>query len=149
MLFRSPGKTADPDRTPGPDDTPEPGETADPDKPQEPTSTPNTPDDSTVTEVDLSSAEALLSMEKGRNTIVLTATAKDKDGNSLESLNVTWTSDDENVAVVKEGMVTAAGGGTARITATVNNVTSQPCTVTVDAVKPVITKAKISDSKTF
>ena len=144
-----PEETSDPDRTPGPDDTPEPGETADPDKSQEPTPTPNNPDDSTVTEVNVSAAEALLSMEKGRNTIVLTATAKDKDGNSLESLNVTWTSDDENVAVVKEGMVTAAGGGTARITATVNNVTSQPCTVTVDAVKPVITKAKISDSKTF
>ncbi len=144
-----PGKTADPDRTPGPDDTPEPGETANPDKPQEPTSTPNTPDDSTVTEVDLSSAEALLSMEKGRNTIVLTATAKDKDGNLLDNQTITWTSDNENVAAVKDGIVTAAGDGIAHITATVNNVTSKPCVVTVDTEKPVITKAKLSDGKSF
>lgn len=144
-----PGETSVPDRTPGPDDTPEPGETADPDKSQEPTPTPNTPGDSTVTEVVLSTSKALLGMEKGKNTIVLTATAKDKDGNSLENLNVTWTSDDESVAAVNEGMVTAAGGGTARITATVNNVTSKPCTITVDAIKPVITEALLSDSKTF
>ena len=80
-----PGETADPDRTPGPDGTPKPGETADPDKSQEPTSTPNTPDDSTITEVVLSASEVLLGMEKGRNTITLTATAKDKDGKPLDT----------------------------------------------------------------
>ncbi len=150
-----PGETADPDRTPGPDETagpdgtPKPGETADPDKSQEPTSTPNTPDDSTITEVVLSASEVLLGMEKGRNTITLTATAKDKDGKPLDTQAVIWFSDDENVAVVKEGTVTAAGSGTAHITATINNVTSKPCTITVDAEKPFIKEAELSDSKTF
>ncbi|MCI8363831.1 MAG: hypothetical protein HFG34_02625 [Eubacterium sp.] len=150
-----PEETTDPDRTPNPnetadpDSTPDPSETADPDKSQEPTSTPDTPDDSTVTEVLLSTSKALLGMEKGKNTITLTAAAKDKDGNSLENLNVTWTSDDESVATVNNGIVTAVGGGTAHITAAVNNITSKPCTVTVDAEKPVIKEAELSDGKTF
>ncbi len=150
-----PEETTDPDRTPNPnetadpDSTPDPSETADPDKSQEPTSTPDTPDDSTVTEVLLSTSKALLGMEKGKNTITLTAAAKDKDGNSLENLNVTWTSDDESVAAVNNGIVTAVGGGTAHITATVNSINSKPCTVTVDAEKPIIKEAELSDGKTF
>lgn len=150
-----PEETADPDRTPvpgetaEPDRTPNPGETAEPDKSQEPTSTPDTPGDSTVTEVVLSASEALLGMEKGKNTITLTAAATDKDGNPLENQIVTWVSDNENVATVKEGTVTAVGGGTAHITATVNNLTSKPCTITVDAEKPVIKEAELSDGRTF
>lgn len=149
VVTEDPADTPEPADTPDPDRTPGPGETADPDKSQEPTSTPDIPDDSTVTEVDLSAAEALLSMEQGRNTIVLTATAKDKNGNSLDNQTITWTSDNENVAAVKDGIVTAAGDGTAHITATVNNVTSQPCTVTVDTKKPFIESAELSDGRTF
>ncbi len=149
VVTEDPADTPEPADTPDPDRTPGPGETADPDKSQEPTSTPDIPDDSTVTEVDLSAAEALLSMEQGRNTIVLTATAKDKNGNSLDNQTITWTSDNENVAAVKDGIVTAAGNGTAHITATVNHVTSQPCTVTVDTKKPFIESAELSDGRTF
>lgn len=149
VVTEDPADTPEPADTPDPDRTPGPGETADPDKSQEPTSTPDIPDDSTVTEVDLSAAEALLSMEQDRNTIVLTATAKDKNGNSLDNQTITWTSDNENVAAVKDGIVTAAGDGTAHITATVNNVTSQPCTVTVDTKKPFIESAELSDGRTF
>ena len=149
VVTEDPADTPEPADTPDPDRTPGPGETADPDKSQEPTSTPDIPDDSTVTEVDLSAAEALLSMEQGRNTIVLTATAKDKNGNSLDNQTITWTSDNENVAAVKDGIVTAAGDGTAHITATVNHVTSQPCTVTVDTKKPFIESAELSDGRTF
>ena len=149
VVTEDPADTPEPADTPDPDRTPGPGETADPDKSQEPTSTPDIPDDSTVTEVDLSAAEALLSMEQDRNTIVLTATAKDKNGNSLDNQTITWTSDNENVAAVKDGIVTAAGDGTAHITATVNHVTSQPCTVTVDTKKPFIESAELSDGRTF
>ena len=149
VVTEDPADTPEPADTPDPDRTPGPGETADPDKSQEPTSTPDIPDNSTVTEVDLSAAEALLSMEQGRNTIVLTATAKDKNGNSLDNQTITWTSDNENVAAVKDGTVTAAGDGTAHITATVNHVTSQPCTVTVDTKKPFIESAELSDGRTF
>ena len=149
VVTEDPADTPEPSDTPDPDKTPVPGETADPDKSQEPTSTPDIPDDSTVTEVDLSAAEALLSMEQGRNTIALTATAKDKNGNSLDNQTITWTSDNENIAAVKDGIVTAAGDGIAHITATVNHVTSQPCTVTVDTKKPFIESAELSDGRTF
>lgn len=149
VVTNDPADTAEPDKTADPDGTPIPDETTAPDKSQEPASTPNTPDDSVVSEVVLNSSESLLGMEKGRNTIALTATAKDKDGNPLENPTVIWTSDNENVAAVNEGLVTAAGNGTAHITATVNNVTSKPCTVTVDAEKPFITKAELNDGRTF
>lgn len=149
VVTEEPTDTPEPEDTSKPDTTSSPNETADPDKSQEPTFTPNTSDDSTVTEVVLSTSEALLGMEKGRNTITLTATAKDKDGKPLENQAVTWTSDDKSVAAVKEGIVTAAGSGTAHIIATVNNVTSKPCTIIVDAEKPIIKEAELSDGKTF
>lgn len=44
--------------------------------------------------------------------------------------NVTWTTSDKNIAVVKGGKVTGKGNGTTTITATANNV-STTCTVTV------------------
>lgn len=149
VVTDEPADTPEPEDTSKPDTTSSPNETAGPDKSQEPTSTPNTSDDSTVTEVVLSTSEALLGIEKGRNTITLTATAKDKDGKPLENQAVTWTSDDKSVAAVKEGIVTAAGSGTAHIIATVNNVTSKPCTITVDAEKPFIKEAELGDGKTF
>ena len=45
--------------------------------------------------------------------------------------DVTWTSSDEDVAIVEDGLVTAVGGGKAKITATTHNKKKATCTVTV------------------
>ena len=79
-----------------------------------------------VTGVTLSQTEAMLAVGE---TVTLTATvipdyAADK---------VTWSSSDEAVATVKDGMVTAKGEGTATITvSSVDGTQSATCAVTVD-----------------
>ncbi len=75
----------------------------------------------------LSFDKTTLSMYPGR-TIKLKAIAEPVGGN----LNgMTWTSDNENVATVDGGTVTAIGAGTATITGTTSNGKSAQCVVTV------------------
>ncbi len=75
----------------------------------------------------LSLDKTTLSLYPGR-TVKLKAIAKPVGGN----LNgMTWTSDNENVATVDGGTVTAIGTGTATITATTSNGKSAQCVVTV------------------
>ena len=56
-------------------------------------------------------------------TVQLTAIAEDADGNTVEGKEFSWTSSDGTVASVSaSGLVTAAGNGTATITATTDSV---------------------------
>ena len=149
--------TAKPEETPGadgsaiPDTTPGADESEKPDETEKPSGAPEeTPGgDFVVSEVVLSETEALLGVTEGKNSVTLTAEVRDQDGEPVENADVTWTSDDEDVAVVSDGIVEAVQGGTANITASVNGVTSQPCVVTVDDQRPVIEGAVLSDYKTF
>ena len=67
---------------------------------------------------------------KEGETVTLTATVKPTDATDK---TVTWTSSDEKVATVKDGVVTAVAAGEATITAKAGDKTAA-CTVTVKAV---------------
>ena len=76
-----------------------------------------------------------------------TAVAMTIDSMVVEDVDFTWMSDDTEVATVDEtGLVTAVAAGTAMITATGNDVTSMPATVTVEESPPVIDSVEIVDA---
>ena len=83
------------------------------------------PDDIPATSVTM--APATLSLVEGE-TATLTATVKP----AYTTDTVEWTSSDESVATVADGLVTAVGPGTATITAAAGGV-SDTCAVTVEA----------------
>ena len=67
-------------------------------------------------------------------TAQLSATAKDANGNTLSGRTATWSSDDNAVATVDaNGLVTAVGAGSAKVTATIDGV-SASATITGAAV---------------
>lgn len=90
-----------------------------------------------VTEVTLNSTT--LSLNIG-DMATLTATVKPDKSNKKK---VTWTSDDEAVASVVDGKVTAKSKGTAKITATVEGKTAT-CTVTVKDVSETVSVSSVS-----
>ena len=63
--------------------------------------------------------------------VTLSATLSPEGANS----KLTWKSNDENVAIVNDGVVTGMGEGTATITVTTSTGFSDTCIVTVNAVK--------------
>jgi uncharacterized protein YjdB len=70
-------------------------------------------------------------LESLGETVQLTATASDAEGNTIADKVFTWESSDESVATVSDsGLVTAVANGTATITATVDGV-SGSATITV------------------
>jgi hypothetical protein len=74
------------------------------------------PPDPTPAAVEITPEEALL--EEIGETIALEATVFDEDDEIIADAEVTWSSDDEDVATVdEEGVVEAVGVGTATITA--------------------------------
>lgn len=76
-----------------------------------------------------------------------TAVAMTADGMVVDDVDFTWMSDDTDVATVDEtGLVTAVAAGTAMITATGNDVTSMPATITVEESAPVIDRVEIVDA---
>lgn len=87
-----------------------------------------------VTGVTLDKASA--SLEVG-NTVTLTATVAPSDATNKA---ITWSSDDETVATVEEGVVTAVAAGNATITVTTEDGSkTATCSVTVNAAQPKIT----------
>lgn len=78
-----------------------------------------------VTSVSISRAEA--TMNKGET---LTLTAAVGPSNTTEDRSISWSSDNTSVVTVKNGVVTAVGPGTARITASHGKYYAS-CTVTV------------------
>ena len=79
-----------------------------------------------MTGVSLDKTTMELSVD-GTGTLNATVTVTPEGGEAPE---VTWTSDDESVATVENGVVTAVAEGTATITAEAGGKTST-CTVTV------------------
>ena len=76
-----------------------------------------------------------------------TAVAMTADGMVVDDVDFNWMSDDTEVAMVDEtGLVTAVAAGTAMITATGNDVTSMPATVTVEESAPVVASVEIVDA---
>ncbi|MDE2847601.1 MAG: Ig-like domain-containing protein [Gemmatimonadota bacterium] len=76
-----------------------------------------------------------------------TAVAMTADGMVIEDVDFSWMSDDTEVATVDEtGLVTAVAAGTAMITATGNDVTSMPATITVEELPPVVAGVEIVDA---
>ncbi len=73
-------------------------------------------------------------------TVKLSSTARDQNGNQIPGAQVTWSSNDPSVASVDtQGVVTAASNGTVRITASSGNASaSVPITVMQSAVRIVI-----------
>ena len=86
-----------------------------------------------VTGVSLDKTSASLNVG---GTVTLTATVSPSNATNKD---VTWSSDDETVATVENGVVTAVSGGTATITVTtVDGEFTASCTITVEDVPPVI-----------
>lgn len=76
-----------------------------------------------------------------------TAVAMTADGMVVQDVDFSWMSDDTEVATVDEtGLVTAVAAGTAMITATGNDVTSMPATITVEELPPVVASVEIVDA---
>lgn len=62
---------------------------------------------------------------------VLSAALEDADGAPLDPLPLTWTSSDPEVLRADGGVLRALAAGTAEVTASYNNITSDPVTLTV------------------
>ena len=88
-----------------------------------------TPAPSVPTTVTIS--PAAVTLQSLGETVRLTATVRDQHGQTMTGVNVTWTSSDPSVASVgRDGLVTAAGNGTATVTCAVGAV-SDTADVTV------------------
>lgn len=75
------------------------------------------------------------------------AVAMTAEGMVVDDVEFTWMSDDTEVAKVDEtGLVTAVAAGTAMITATGNDITSMPATVTVAESAPMVASVEIVDA---
>ena len=75
----------------------------------------------------ISAQTASINLTKSTNTVTLTAT------NTLDGESFTWSSSDDSIATVENGVVTGVGSGTAVITATLPNGRHVSCRVTVIA----------------
>ncbi len=63
------------------------------------------------------------SLEISTDSVVLTATVKDQNGDTMDEVSVTWSSEDTDVAAVNSGgVVSPVGNGVAKILATVDTV---------------------------
>lgn len=89
------------------------------------------------------------STEDGENTKVLTAVVKNAQGKAIKNQKITWSTDNDKVAKVEDGVVTAKKEGMANITASVDKIKSEPCAVIVDTTAPAIEGARITDYKTI
>ena len=81
-----------------------------------------------ITGLTLNQTSATLTTSATSNTVTLTATVEPE--NTTDDHTVTWTSSDEGVVTVNNGVVTAVGEGTATITATAGD-QNATCEVTV------------------
>ena len=84
-----------------------------------------------------------MTMEVG-GTFQFEATALTSDGMTIPDVQFTWMSDDDGIATVDAtGLVTAVAAGTAMITASANNVTSMPATVTIEELPPEVSSVTV------
>jgi cobaltochelatase CobN len=97
-------------------------------------------DDSVVTSIELNPAQMISKPEATRQ---ITAVIKDQNGEVMTCQAITWSSDNENAAKVKDGLVTAVTVGTANIKATCNG-KDAICVVTVEEIR--VEKIKLDNS---
>ena len=112
---------------------------------EEPTAT---PEPAVATKIELDQTEVTLGVVENKNTATLKATVKDQNDNEMKDQTVEWTSDKEDVATVKDGVVTGVKAGEAVITAAIGEVKAE-CKVTVDAASAKIASAEFTDYKTI
>lgn len=125
--------------------TPTPGKTT-----PKPTNTPKVLDAEKAVKVELDQKEVVFSStDNGKNTKVLTAVVKNAQGKEMKGQKITWSTDNDKVAEVKDGVITAKKEGTAYITASVDKVRSTPCLVVVDTTAPTVEGARITDYRTI
>lgn len=96
-----------------------------------------------VTEIKLDKSSASISI--GEN---LTLTATIEPENAVDK-TIVWTSSDENIATVTEGVVTGVNVGNVTITATTSNGLAATCKVTVTPVSPTSIDLNIKDMVLF
>lgn len=102
------------------------------------------PPEPVVATVTVSPAEAMIEVGATQQ---FTAVATTADGMVIDDVEFTWMTDDTEVAMVDDtGLVTAVAAGTAMITATGNDVTSMPATVTVEELAPEVSSVEIVDA---
>ena len=102
------------------------------------------PPEPVVATVTVSPAEAMIEVGATQQ---FTAVATTADGMVIDNVEFTWMTDDTEVAMVDDtGLVTAVAAGTAMITATGNDVTSMPATVTVEELAPEVSSVEIVDA---
>ena len=91
--------------------------------------------------------DAMLVMLEIGDTHQFMAVARTSDGTMIGGVTVAWSSDDNEVATVDTlGLVTAVGAGMADITATAEETTSEPVTVTVAEPPPVVDRITVTPS---
>ena len=77
----------------------------------------------------------------------LMAVARTSDGTMIGGVTLAWSSDDNEVATVDStGLVSAVGAGMADITAMTEETTSEPVTVTVAELPPVVDRVTVEPS---
>ena len=87
-----------------------------------------------------------LMLEVG-DTHQLIAVARTSDGTMIGGVTLAWSSDDNEVATVDStGLVSAVGAGMADITAMTEETTSEPVTVTVAELPPVVDRVTVEPS---
>ncbi len=92
-----------------------------------------------VTGVTLSAETLALEVD---DTATLTATIEPENATNQ---TVTWTSSDDDIATVADGVVTAVSAGTATITATTSNDLTAECAVTVTEAEPAVFNKSAAD----
>ena len=96
----------------------------------------------------MSATKATISTKKDINTVALKAVVKDQNDKEMKDAKVVWTSDKEDIATVKDGVVTGVKAGKATIKATADKAEAS-CEVTVDEAAPQIKNSTISSYKTI
>ena len=80
-----------------------------------------------VENIELSESE--LNLNIGDSDVTITATVTPEDATLKD--NLLWASSNENVVTVNNGVISIIGAGTASVTASADDVISQPCEVIV------------------
>lgn len=115
----------------------------------EPTVAPTeTPQPAVATKIVLDQTEVTIGVADKKNTATLKATVKDQNDKDMKDQTIVWSSDKEEVATVKDGVVTGVKAGEAVITAAVGKIKAE-CKVKVDATSAKIVSAEFTDYKTI
>lgn len=141
--------TSEPTTAPTAEPTAEPTTEPTAEPTSEPTVAPTaTPQPAVATKIVLDQTEVTVGVAEKKNTATLKATVKDQNDKEMKDQTIVWSSDKEEVATVKDGVVTGVKAGEAVITATVGKIKAE-CKVKVDTTSAKIVSAEFTDYKTI